>query len=193
MKKLNLGSGQNKKSGFINIDKFGESNPDLIIDLEKTPWEFDNDTVDEILLNHVLEHLGRDVDVFFSIMQEIYRICCDGAVIQINVPHPRHDNYLNDPTHVRIITPELMGLFSKKNCLRWKEIGAANSPLALYLDVDFEIINSSVTLDPRYLSAYEAGKISNDDIKTAMNRYNNVISEYTMTLKALKPKPTSNQ
>ena len=193
MKKLNLGSGQNKKSGFINIDKFGESNPDLIIDLEKTPWEFDNDTVDEILLNHVLEHLGRDVDVFFSIMQEIYRICCDGAVIQINVPHPRHDNYLNDPTHVRIITPELMGLFSKKNCLRWKEIGAANSPLALYLDVDFEIINSSVTLDPRYLSAYEAGKISNDDIKTAMNRYNNVISEYTMTLKALKLKPTSNQ
>lgn len=193
MKKLNLGSGQNKKSGFINIDKFGESNPDLIIDLEKTPWEFDNDTVDEILLNHVLEHLGRDVDVFFSIMQEIYRICCDGAVIKINVPHPRHDNYLNDPTHVRIITPELMGLFSKKNCLRWKEIGAANSPLALYLDVDFEIINSSVTLDPRYLSAYEAGKISNEDIKTAMNRYNNVISEYTMTLKTLKPKPTSNQ
>tara|TARA_B100001057_G_scaffold467669_1_gene526035 strand:+ start:420 stop:1001 length:582 start_codon:yes stop_codon:yes gene_type:complete len=193
MRKLNLGSGQNKKAGFINIDKFGESNPDLIIDLEKTPWEFDDDTVDEILLNHVLEHLGRDVDVFFSIIQEIYRICCDEAVIQVNVPHPRHDNYLNDPTHVRIITPELMGLFSKKNCLRWKEIGAANSPLALYLDVDFEIINSSVTLDPRYLSAYEAGEISNEEIKTAMNRYNNVIAEYTMTLKAIKSKSISDQ
>lgn len=187
MKKLNLGSGQNKKDGFINIDKFAEADPDLLIDLEKTPWEFENSTVDEILLNHVLEHLGRDVDVFFSIIKEIYRVCCDGAAIQINVPHPRHDNFLNDPTHVRIITPELIGLFSKKNCLRWKKTGAANSPLAFYLDVDFEIVKSSVTLDPMYLSAYKAGEISNDEISTAMKRYNNVISEYTMTVKACKP------
>ena len=112
--KLNMGCGQNKIDGYLNIDKHIECKPDLQFDLEKFPWPFKNSEVNEVLFNHSLEHIGADTDVFLNIMKELYRVCNADAKIQINVPHPRHDNFINDPTHVRIITPETFALFSKK-------------------------------------------------------------------------------
>ena len=88
MMKLNLGCGVNKIEGYLNIDKYPSGNPDMLMDLEEIPWKFDENSVDEILLNHVLEHLGAEVEVFFSIIKEMYRVCKNGTIIQINVPHP---------------------------------------------------------------------------------------------------------
>ncbi len=53
----------------------------------------------------------------------MYRVCRDGAVISISVPHPRHDDFINDPTHVRVVTPELLNLFNKKLNKQWAEGG----------------------------------------------------------------------
>lgn len=184
--KLNLGCGVNKKEGYLNVDKYPEGDPDFLMDLEVTPWKFEDNSIDEILLNHVLEHLGASVEIFFSIVKEMYRVCRSGAKIRINVPHPRHDDFINDPTHVRVITPELMALFSKKNCFRWKEMGAANSPLALYLDVDFEIEDLRITLEKEYLDALKSGKIAENEIHGLMRRQNNVATEYRITMKVVK-------
>jgi len=126
--RLNLGSGLNKCDGYINVDKYDFGSSDVLMDLERTPWQFEDGSVSEIILNYTLEHLDRDVEVFFAIMKEMYRICENEARIEINVPHPRHKDFMNDPTHVRVITPDLLNLFSKKRCLEWQKIGAANSP-----------------------------------------------------------------
>jgi SAM-dependent methyltransferase len=182
--KLNLGCGVNKKEGYLNIDKYGD--PDRKMDLELTPWEFNDNTIDEIYLNHVLEHLGAEVNVFFKIIQEMYRVCKNDAQILINVPHPRHDDFINDPTHVRIITPELLGLFSKKNCEYWKKNGNANSPLAEYLNVDFEIKSLEITLAPEYLEALQSKKISEKEVTKLLRIQNNVASEYKIILKTVK-------
>ena len=32
----------------------------------------------------------------------------------VHVPHPRHDDFLDDPTHVRAITPKLLKLFDRR-------------------------------------------------------------------------------
>ena len=184
--KLNLGCGLNKIQGFVNVDKFDTCNPDIVMDLEATPWSFEDNSVDEILLNHCLEHIGQDVDIFFSVVKELYRVCKPGAKIQINVPHPRHDNFINDPTHVRIITPELLGLFSKKNCQYWAENNGANSPLALYLNVDFEIKNSQMMLEKKYFDLLAAKKINDDQLTDIVNSQNNVVSEYRITLEVIK-------
>ena len=184
--KLNLGCGMNKKDGFINIDKYPEGDPDQLMDLEQFPWAFDDNSIDEILLNHVLEHLGQETEVFFSIMKEMYRICKDGATIQVNVPHPRHDNFIHDPTHVRVITPELLGLFDKEKCLKWKESGASNSPLGLYLDVNFKIETLRITLENEYLEAINTGRLTEAQVMDLMRKQNNVASEYCITLKAVK-------
>lgn len=184
--KLNLGCGLNKKSGFVNIDKFDYGNPDLVMDLESTPWGFKDNEVDEILLNHTLEHLGKDVNTFFSIIKEIYRVCKSGARIEINVPHPRHDHFISDPTHVRMITPDLLGLFSKENCLHWKKIGVVNSPLALYLDVDFEIISTTTIVEQEYIDKLKSGEITEAELIRLLKLYNNVATEYRIVISPVK-------
>jgi hypothetical protein len=182
--RLNLGCGQNKKPGFLNVDKYGS--PDLQCDLEQFPWPWPDNSVSEVWLIHVLEHLGREADVFIGIMKELYRVCRDGAVIKIAVPHPRHDDFLNDPTHVRIVTPEVLGLFSKKNNLLWQKLGAANSPLALYHDVDFETVAINADLDEPYASAFRNGTLNEERLKNSIRTYNNVIRATEIDLKVVK-------
>ncbi len=184
--RLNLGCGVNKLDGYINVDKFDYGKPDIVMDLEQTPWHFPDDSVQEIVLHHTLEHLGKDAQTFFEIIKEIYRVCQNGALIEISVPHPRHDHFINDPTHVRIITPALMGLFSKKNCLKWQKMGAPNSPLALYLDVDFHIESFTINIEKKYLEQVSLGKLSEDDLMQMIDTFNNIATSYKIIMRPVK-------
>jgi hypothetical protein len=176
--KLNLGCGQHHMEGYVNTDREPAVEPDVVMDLEEFPWPFEDDSVEEIIANHVLEHVGRDPGVFIGIMQELYRVCRGGASIRIAVPHPRHDNFIDDPTHVRPITPMTLQLFSRRHNLEWKKSGGANSPLALYADVDFELREVLVTIDDKYKDA--------PDLDDLVARSNNVATEYRMTLEVIK-------
>lgn len=182
--KLNLGCGTKILAGYCNVDKYGE--PDLRWDLEKFPWPWENDSVDEIILSHVLEHLGKTPDQFIEIMKEIYRISVSDAIIKIVVPHPRHDYFISDPTHVRPITPKMMSMFSKKNNVIWQEIGCSNSTLALYHDVDFEMISNSISLDEPFNTLWREGKITSEKITEMVTTLNNIATEIHITLKAKK-------
>ena len=102
--KINLGSGSKILKGYVNVDKFQYYNPDVVHDLEKFPYPFEDNSIDEILLSHVLEHIGQNPDVFNNIIKELYRICKNNSIVDIRVPHPRHDDFISDPTHVRPIT-----------------------------------------------------------------------------------------
>ena len=57
--------------------------------------------MEEIILSHVLEHIGKNPDDFIKILKEFYRICKNQALIKISVPNPRHEDFLSDPTHDR--------------------------------------------------------------------------------------------
>lgn len=184
--KLNMGCGQNKVPGYINVDKFLECAPDIQMDLEVTPWNFPDNSVDEVLFNHCLEHLGASSDVFFGIMKELYRVCKPNAEIQINVPHPRHDNFIGDPTHVRIITPQVLSLFSKTNNKKWKAMHASNTPLALYLGVDFEVTETKLVPDDFYLANLQSGAITRQAFDRMALTTNNAISEIRMRVRAVK-------
>jgi hypothetical protein len=182
--KLNLGCGKNPQAGYINVDKFGQ--PDLRHDLERCPWPWKDSSVIEVLLNHTLEHLGQAAATFLAIMQELYRICRNRALIHIAVPHPRHDDFINDPTHVRIITPDTIHLFSKKKNREWIAAGLANSPLGIYLDVDFELQQVNRVLDPAWAEELTSRPLDEARLLQLSRRYNNVIKEYRMVVQVVK-------
>lgn len=183
---MNLGCGFNKMTDWINVDRFESCQPDVIVDLEVIPWPWASGSATSILMNHCLEHLGRDSRAFLQIMQELYRISADGCEIEINVPHPRHDNFLDDPTHVRPITPRLLSLFDKNLNRHWQSTREPYSLLALYLDVDFEIIEATLVPDEPYLGRFQRNEISEDELEILSRERNNIISEYRIRLRTRK-------
>jgi SAM-dependent methyltransferase len=82
-KKLNLGCGERKKPGYINIDWNREVEPDVVHDLNKLPYPFENNSFDLIEVSHVLEHL----DTPFLVMKELHRLLKPDGKLIIKVPH----------------------------------------------------------------------------------------------------------
>lgn len=182
--KLNLGCGARRIDGFVGVDKFGT--PDVLHDLERFPWPWPDASVSEVKMLHVLEHLGRDPDVFIAIMKELYRICRPAARIEIVVPHPRHDNFLGDPTHVRPVTHQTLALFDRERCEAWQAAGNANTPLALIHGVDFEIVKSQVVLDEPYWTMLREQRITHEQVAEFERSRNNVVVEIRLELEVRK-------
>jgi len=185
--KLNLGCGHDHKEGYVNVDISDLGHPDQVVDLEALPWPWDESSVDEILIKHTLEHLGHTTKQYLDIICEFWRICCDGALITIIVPHHRHDHFLNDPTHVRAITPGGLELFSQKKNLEWIEKGMGNSPLGLSLNIDLEMVSATFVPDQPWRGRLERGEMDNQQFSEAAKNLNNVVLETQVVLKVIKP------
>ena len=109
--KLHLGCGNDRRKGYINIDSSMDVNPDIVLDLEKTPLPFRENSVDEIMANHILEHIRN----FIPLMHDIHRICRKNAIIKIRTPFYSAWGQYNDPTHVRFFSPFTFSYFEGKH------------------------------------------------------------------------------
>ena len=122
--RIDIGSGFKNDDGLIRVDRDPRVNPDHIVDLEKDAFPFEDSSVEYIRAHHVLEHIG---DGFFHLMKEMYRICENDAIVDIEVPYFRHCAFHNDPTHKRAITNYVLGLFGKEFC-EWTVEAFKSSP-----------------------------------------------------------------
>jgi SAM-dependent methyltransferase len=127
MKKLNLGCGQFKKEGFVNLDISPLSEADVIHNLEDFPYPFETNSFTLIEAEHLLEHLSNP----FRVMAELNRLLKPGGSLRILVPHfsrgfthPEHKRGF-DVTFPLYVDPTFVGGYTgthficKKTELHW--------------------------------------------------------------------------
>lgn len=132
---LQLGCGLNKKQGAIGVDINKNSQADIIHDLNKFPYPFDNNLFGLIIAEHILEHL----DDIPKVMQEIHRIGKNHAKIIILSSHFTSVDSFTDPTHKHFFTSRSFDYF----------IPGADLYKLRYSDFTFR--NKSVILGPSNL------------------------------------------
>lgn len=177
--KINLGCGLKKIEGFTNIDSDPLCNPDQLLDLETALLPFEDNTVDTVVAHYILECIG---DNFLNLIKEIYRVCKDGAILDIAVTHPRHDNFLANPTYKRPVLVETMRQFSRSYAKHKPD--KFSTGLADQLGVDFEILDFVEVPDEEYRSTIEAGEM--EQLYQLSKRFNNVITETKMKIMVVK-------
>jgi len=94
--KLNLGSGHNRITGYVNLDIRPEVKPDVVCDVEKG-LPYDDNSIDEVRAHDFLEHirLGQTIHV----IEEIYRVLKPGGRLSISIPSTDGRGAFQDPTH----------------------------------------------------------------------------------------------
>lgn len=81
--KLNLGCGEKKLPGFLNVDFNPDIKPDKKVNLTKLPWPFKTSSCDEVYCSHFLEHMEYPI----NIIEEIYRILKTKGKLTIISPY----------------------------------------------------------------------------------------------------------
>jgi ubiquinone/menaquinone biosynthesis C-methylase UbiE len=97
---LNLGCGTNTEPGWCNVDAFENCNPDVVWDLNVTPYPWADNSVDGIQMRHVLEHLENWWEAF----TECARILKPGGFLKIHVPDESSMTALTYRDHVRVFS-----------------------------------------------------------------------------------------
>ncbi|WP_256545633.1 methyltransferase domain-containing protein [Halobellus inordinatus] len=104
-RRVNLGSGDNYREGWLNVDhrregpgnRGGTVKVDVLADLNEPPWPFEDDAFEYALLDNVMEHL----DDHLATIQELHRILEPGGVAEVAGPHWNAVSAWRDPTHTR--------------------------------------------------------------------------------------------
>ncbi len=169
--RLHLGCGRTILPGWVNIDRQRGPGVADVYDLERcrtTPLSFVEDSVDEFLLSHVIEHITDTL----GLMQELHRIAKPNATLVARTPYGSSDDAWEDPTHVRAYFIQSWGYFSQP--YHWRAdygYGADWQPETLELFVDKD---ENAALEPQAI------------LHRVMTE-RNVVREMVATLRCVKP------
>lgn len=168
--KLDLACGQRKQKGFMGVDKISGPDVDFVWDLEKFPWEpFKDNSVEEIYCAHYMEHTTN----LIKFMDEIWRICQDGAKVTIVSPYYTSIRAWQDPTHTRVISENTFLYFDQE----WRIKNQVDHYLG---KSNFKISNILLAFEQPW------DKKSEEARQFAKNHYWNAVADIYVELKAIK-------
>lgn len=127
--KLNLGCGKTRLPNSIGVDSAQiPGYTDVLHNLDVTPYPFEDNSVDEIHMYHVIEHLHDPIKK----MEELYRILKKGGKIHMRAPHFSSMGAFTDITHVRPFGYYTMDCFEP------------NSYQHFYTKAQFEVVHRRI-------------------------------------------------
>lgn len=118
---LDLGCGRDKLPDAVGMDQNPRSDADVIQDLDQRPWPFETDSFEYVRAQDVLEHVSD----FFGVMEEIHRVCRDGAEVLVRMPFMSSVHFATDPTHRRAATSATFDYFDPRRPLGRYEYSTA--------------------------------------------------------------------
>ena len=172
--KLNLGCGNHKVEGFVNIDYNTTSATDLVINLDKPGWGLEKDSVDEVRMIHFLEHIHNHIPFF----NELYEAMVDGGKVLIRGPHARSSGAWQDPTHTRPIPEEFFHYFNK-------DFRKSQGIIYAGIFCDFVVSGIGYTSHPDYEKLKELG-LTQEEFEFDLKHKFNVATELHIELTARK-------
>ena len=122
MAKLDVGCGMTRRLDedgvpYIRMDKLELTEPDILWDIENIPWEAKDDTYEEILMSHVIEHVKPNLVV--DVMNECWRVMGLDGLLRIAVPEASSFRGDSDPTHYKGWTDLTIWYFCPENPAVW--------------------------------------------------------------------------
>lgn len=106
---LDLGCGENKQKGFIGMDKRNLPTVDIVHDLEVIPYPLNDESVNNIVASHIIEHLKPWLTI--DIFNEWWRILKVGGRIAFSAPYGVNEYFVQDPTHCNPINQSTFQYF----------------------------------------------------------------------------------
>lgn len=162
--RIDLACGDNRREGFLGVDKYKTPSVDIVADLFGR-WPFEDNSVDECHCSHFIEHVP-DLCHFWS---ELHRVLKVGGKATIICPFAKSNRCWQDPTHVRGIVEESFYYLDKG----FRKVNRLEHYLA---DVDFEFTVVYVGLDPHWANRNEVARAF------AIKHYWNVVQDLQATL-----------
>lgn len=175
--KLNLACGGRYMEGYVNVDWSANAKTDLMKDLFKFPYPWEDSSADEIQVHHFVEHIphqlpGITQNGLVMFMEECHRIMKPGALMYVSHPHPLSASFWGDPTHCRNVHPMTWFYFNKA----WRDASLGG---VYDFKCDFEVVEQT--------SRLACPKEADDATKEAMlTLIPGGVTECFSTLKALK-------
>lgn len=121
-RKINLGCGDKKLEGYLNVDISDRCHPDVVHDIRDVfPHDWKN--IDRIEMDNIAEHI--EATEFIRVVNNCWTILRKGGELWIRVPELREDNLMpcfSDPTHVNYFTDQTFGYYVESNP-RYKNFG----------------------------------------------------------------------
>lgn len=173
-RRLNVGCGKTVLPDWTNLDVVKHPGVDVQFDLntllmgtdKRLPFE--DNTFEEMQIIHTLEHLFSPLGV----MEELYRIAKPDCKMEIHVPYGSSDGAFEDPQHIHYFFLKSFIYFAQPTYWR-----ASYGYMA-----DWETTKRQLLL-----LREEFEEASLEDIHNAVRLNRNIVIEYRIFLKAIKP------
>lgn len=156
---------------------------------------FEDDSVCSAKFIYSLERIGSDKGQkknFKSIMEQLYRICCDGALVEIRALTPYYVEHSGDPTIMRTVTEEKLRYFDRdyannvlakdeRNALAISDLHDINVPFALTEELAKELYQNDDTQAERPIEYLK--KLPNFKILKSMLKMDQALQESILNSK----------